>query len=269
MSRLTETFIRVRNENRPAVIGYLTAGDPDEKRSEEIIGSVCRSGLDVLELGIPFSDPTADGPVIQRASQRAIKSGMTLEKGLAMVARLRQRLDLPIILFSYYNPIFVFGTKRFVREAESAGADGVLVVDLPHELSDEIMQYVPQSGKSQSGQFHFIRLIAPTTGADRRSDILRRADGFVYIVSRRGVTGSGSIDWDSLAASVNEMRSGTAVPLCVGFGIRSPEDAHKIAAFADGIIIGSAFEQRIEDDPNTAADSAAVFLREIRRVITS
>ena len=185
MNRLTQTFTKTRNENRAALIGYITAGDPDKETSFTILDAACAAGLDILEIGIPFSDPTADGPVIQRAAGRALKNGMTLETGIDFVRRLRKRHELPIILFSYYNPVLAMGTKRFITEAIAAGADGALIVDLPNEMSDELMQHVPSSES-----FAFIRLVAPTTDRERRRDILRQADGFIYVVSRRGVTGS-------------------------------------------------------------------------------
>ncbi|MDR2117234.1 MAG: tryptophan synthase subunit alpha [Planctomycetaceae bacterium] len=268
MSRLTQTFEKMRNENRAALIGYITAGDPDMERSFEIIDAACVAGLDVLELGIPFSDPTADGPVIQHASNRALKAGMTLRHGINFVRKLRQKHELPIILFSYFNPIFAMGTEIFVRESINAGADGVLCVDLPSENSDEITRYVPEQNHPNSCQtntanhFHFIRLVAPTTDTIRRNEILRCSDGFVYIVSRRGVTGGNSnkIDWNSLEREIAEMRCETKVPLCVGFGISTPEDVRTAGNIADGVIIGSAFQRIIEEHPNTAKQDVADFV---------
>ncbi|MDR0611821.1 MAG: tryptophan synthase subunit alpha [Planctomycetaceae bacterium] len=278
MTRLTQTFAKVRNENRAALIGYITAGDPDLERSFEIIDAACEAGLDILELGIPFSDPTADGTIIQRASSRAIKAGMTLRHGIEFVRKLRQKHELPIILFSYYNPIFAMGTEIFVHEAVHSGADGVLCVDLPSENSDEIMQFVQQpvaqnddknvsvnntdTVNNTDNRFHFIRLIAPTTDAVRRNEILHRADGFVYIVSRRGVTGGNSnkIDWKCLEQEISEMRCETKIPLCVGFGISTPDDVQAAGTIADGVVIGSAFQRIIEEHPNTAKQSVADFI---------
>lgn len=276
MSRLTRCFEKIRNQNRAALIGYITAGDPDRERSFEIIDAACGAGLDILELGIPFSDPTADGTVIQRASSRAIKAGMNLRLGVEFVRKLRQKYELPIILFSYYNPIFAMGAETFVREAIHAGADGVLCVDLPSEYSNEIMRYVEQTESqppnTKNGEktvtvnntfnrFHFIRLIAPTTDVVRRNEILRCADGFVYIVSRRGVTGGNSnkIDWNGLEREIAEMRQETEIPLCVGFGISTPDDVQIAGNFADGVIIGSAFQRIIEEQPDTAKQSIVDF----------
>ncbi len=260
MNRLMKTFEKTRNENRAALIGYITAGDPDPEQSFVILDAACEAGLDILELGIPFSDPTADGPVIQRAASRALRAGMTLEKGIELVRRLRQRHDLPIIIFSYYNPIHAMGTQRFVSEAALAGADGVLAVDLPNENSDEIMRHV-----ETPSTFSFISLIAPTTDPQRRREILQKADGFVYVVSRRGVTGVGGIDWGVLAEEMQELRKETTVPLCVGFGISTPEDVRSAAKIADGVIIGSAFQKRIEENPKTAMEIVTHFAQMLRR----
>jgi tryptophan synthase alpha chain len=189
---------------------------------------------------------------------------MTLRHGIEFVRKLRQKYELPIILFSYYNPIFAMGTETFVREAVNAGADGVLCVDLPSEYSDEIMRHVQQPNtKNKANRFHFIRLVAPTTDTVRRNEILHCSDSFVYIVSRRGVTGGNSnnkIDWNSLKREINEMRNVTNNPLCVGFGISTPDDVHTAGTFADGVIIGSAFQRMIEEHPDTAKQSVADFV---------
>jgi len=262
MSRITKTFERLKWENRIALVGFMMAGDPDFEQSLEIVSAACDVGFDVLELGIPFSDPIADGLVIQRAAQRAIQSGMTLEKGLHFVRRLREKHDLPIVVCSYDRPIIAFGTERFVTEAIDADVDGVLVVDLPSENAGELTQYV---GPEQ--EFHFIRLISPTIDKARRSEILHDADGFVYCISRHGVTGvnpENAIDWNELARRMAELRTETTVPLCVGFGISTADDVRAIAKIADGAIIGSAFQQVIEADPQTASVTIRVMLHEFQ-----
>jgi len=260
MSRLTDTFKRTRNANRAALIGYITAGDPDIEQSFDILDAACGAGLDVLEIGIPFSDPTADGPVIQRAAGRALRAGMTLDTGIDLVRQLRKRHELPIILFSYYNPVLAMGAERYVSEAVAAGADGALVVDLPSELSGELMRHV-----KPSDAFVFIRLIAPTTDPLRRREILRHAEGFVYVVSRRGVTGVGGIDWNALSDEMKELRQETAIPLCVGFGISTAEDVKNVSRIADGAIIGSAFQRIIEEQPQTAAQAVADFIKTLQK----
>jgi tryptophan synthase alpha chain len=259
MTRLAQTFSKTRLENRAALIGYITAGDPDFEQSFAIFDAACSAGLDVLEIGIPFSDPTADGPVIQRAAGRALRAGMTLEKGIELVRRLRKRHELPIILFSYYNPVLAMGTETFVTEAIAAGADGTLVVDLPNDRADEIMQYV-----KPSDSFAFIRLIAPTTDPLRRGEILRHAEGFVYVVSRRGVTGVGGVDWHALEAEMKELQKETAVPLCIGFGISTAQDVQHISKIADGAIIGSAFQRIIEEQPQAAVKAIADFVEKLK-----
>ena len=264
MNRFAKTFELTRNENRAALVGYITAGDPEIEQSFEILDAACGAGLDVLEIGIPFSDPTADGPVIQRAAGRALRAGMTLEMGIDLVSRLRKRHEIPILLFSYYNPVLAMGAKRFVTEAINAGADGVLIVDLPSEYSDEITRHI-----DASTPFSFIRLIAPTTDPVRRRGILRRADGFVYVVSRRGVTGVGGIDWTALSAEMQELRQETSVPLCVGFGISTAEDVKNVSKIADGAVIGSAFQRLIEEQPQAAAESVAEFITMLRKGTSS
>ncbi|GHT13964.1 tryptophan synthase alpha chain [Planctomycetales bacterium] len=258
MNRFIETFAKAKQEKRAALVGYITAGDPDLERSYQILDAACGAGLDILELGIPFSDPTADGPVIQRAALRSIRSGMTLAKGIELVRRLRQRHTLPIVLFTYYNPIIAFGTERFVTEAVNAGADGALVVDLPSESLQEIGQYtLPEK------PFALIRLVSPTTDAERCRMILQSADGFVYVVSRRGVTGQGTIDWSLLANEIQTLRKQTQAPFCIGFGISTPSDVRSAAKIADGVIVGSAIEQIIESQPDNAVSAVTEFVRQL------
>ena len=268
MSRITQTFKRLKQEQRIALIGYITAGDPDLERSFEIIDAACDAGLDLLEFGIPFSNPFADGPILQGAAQRAIEAGMTLEKGLQFVRRLRERHDLPIVIFSYCPPILAMGTERFVAEAIDVGADGALIVDLPDENANEIAQFA-----KQRNDFPFIKLVPPTMQPSQRSEILRQAEGFVYCISRQGVTGTdtigNTINWGELSRSVAAMRTETNVPLCVGFGISTPDDVRKIAEFADGAIIGSAFQKLIEDSPNGAKTAIAQLIRECLSAATA
>jgi tryptophan synthase alpha chain len=266
---LKQTFEQVRLENRPAVIGYITGGDPNPSESFDIIDSACASGLDILELGIPFSDPTADGVVIQRASNRAIKAGMTLEKGINLARQLRSKHDLPIILFSYFNPIFAFGIEKFLHESIDAGIDGVLIVDLPTESSNEILhplQLITQTQKPPRGEFHLIRLIAPTTDPQRRKKILHDANGFIYIISRHGVTGGNNnkINWNQLDKNIQSMKKETSTPLCVGFGISNQQDIIAAGKIADGVIVGSAIQKIIETNPKSAKQNVAKFIKDLR-----
>jgi tryptophan synthase alpha chain len=249
MNRLESKFTELKQKNESALVGFVTAGDPNIEVSMNIITAMCQAGVDILELGIPFSDPTADGPVIQRSSQRALEQGVTLEKVLAMTTELRKSIDIPIILFSYYNPILAFGLHEFYSAAKAAEADGLLVVDLPPEESDEMTSLWP------ADDLALIRLIAPTTPAERMSRITASASGFLYLVSKTGVTGSDGLDLSEVGVHIDTLRDVTPLPICVGFGISTPADVAVIASSADGVVIGSAFERTIEEnleDPDIA-----------------
>lgn len=242
MNRIPLLFEQLKATHQKALIGFVTAGDPDMDTSLAICLSMCRNGLDLLELGISFSDPTADGPVIQRSSQRALQHGVTPAAVIDMVAHLRKEIDTPIVLFTYYNPILAYGIQRFYRDAVHAGADGVLIVDLPPEESKEMTDQWPVPS-----QLALIRLIAPTTPDSRIQAIAAQADGFLYLVSKTGVTGSAGLDTEVVETNVRRIRSCTHLPVCVGFGVNTPEDVARIARHADGVVIGSAFERTIEE----------------------
>ncbi|MDR3569561.1 MAG: tryptophan synthase subunit alpha [Syntrophobacteraceae bacterium] len=240
MSRIEETFDKLRSTGETALVGFITAGDPDFAVSLEITRQMCGSGVDILELGIPFSDPTADGPVIQRSSARAIEAGMNMKTAMEMVRQAREFTAIPIVLFSYYNPILAYGAETFYRDAVAAGADGTLVVDLPPEESDELTDLW---GK----ELDFIRLVAPTTPPERMARIASRASGFIYLVSMTGITGSSGLDSEAAASVAKDLKSNcNGLPVCVGFGISTPQDAAKVSEFADGVVVGSAFERLIE-----------------------
>jgi tryptophan synthase alpha chain len=201
---------------------------------------MCLSGLDLLELGVPFSDPTADGPVIQRSSARAIDAGVNMRGVIEMVRRIREFCAVPMVLFSYYNPILAYGAEEFYRDAMSAGADGALVVDLPPEESDELT-WVWGNG------LDFIRLVAPTTPPERMAWIASKASGFIYLVSMTGITGSGGLNREEIALVANDLKERChGLPICIGFGISTPDDVAKVCDLADGIVVGSAFERLIE-----------------------
>lgn len=250
-TRIEKTFARLSAANEKALVGFVTAGDPDMERSLEIIYEMIDGGLDILELGVPFSDPTADGPVIQRSSERALKSGMRLERVAQMVSAIRKRAaDIPIIVFSYYNPIHAYGIEKFYADFSGAGADGVLVVDLPPEESAEMTELW------KGAPFPIIRLMAPTTPDKRMKEIAAVSDGFIYMVSKTGVTGSDGLDAGVSGDQVTRLKQMTSLPICVGFGISTPEDVAAVARVADGVVIGSAFERTIEeniDDPGLPA----------------
>lgn len=249
MNRIESKFQELKRKDEKALVGFVTAGDPDVDRSLEIISAMCAAGLDILELGIPFSDPTADGPAIQRSSARALARQVSLPQVLDMTRRLREKTTIPIILFGYYNPILQYGGDKFCADARAAGADGVLVVDLPPEESAELTNGQPEA------DFPLIRLIAPTTPTERMHRIAGAAHGFLYLISKTGVTGSDGLDAEAIAARAASVKAVTDLPVCVGFGISTAEDVRAIAAAADGVVIGSAFERLIEDNltqPNLA-----------------
>ncbi len=243
MNRIDRRFAELRRRGEKALVGFLTAGDPSPSSSLEIIEAACRAGLDILELGVPFSDPTADGPLIQRSSARALKNGAGLAGALEMTAILRRTTDIPIILFSYYNPIFAYGLAPFYRDAVAVGADGVLVVDLPLEESREMTD-----SWEGDGGLALIRLVAPTTPAERMRTIAGQASGFLYLVSKTGVTGSAGLDVRAVRDHVKTLRGFTAIPICVGFGVNTPADAGALAPHVDGVVVGSAFERIIEEN---------------------
>ncbi len=239
MGRIEEKFKALKNEGRKAFIAYLTAGDPDLETTVKLIPALEAAGVDILEIGVPFSDPTADGPVIQAASQRALKKGVTLEKILAMIAGLRRVSEIPIVLFGYYNPILNYGPERFAADAAAAGVDGILVVDLPPEESEELKRYSDPEGLA------FITLIAPTTDPRRARKILQGAAGFVYYISVTGVTGTAVPRPDDVQRDLEQLKKMTRLPVAVGFGISTPAQAATIAPLADGVIIGSAWVRLI------------------------
>lgn len=241
MSRLEETFQRLKEKGEGALVGFVTAGDPDPETSLQILRALTEGGVDILELGVPFSDPTADGPVIQRSSGRALAGGMTLEKTLDMCRSLRAWSPIPVVIFSYYNPILAMGGRRFYEESVRAGADAVLVVDLPPEESREFLDH--WSGN----RLDFIRLVAPTTPTDRMAAIAREASGFLYLVSMTGVTGSAGLDLAEVAATAARLKQVSALPVCVGFGISQPEHVAAVCRAAEGAVVGSAFERLIEE----------------------
>ncbi len=241
MNRIDATFARLARRNEKALVGFVTAGDPDVGRSLPVVTAMCTAGLDLLELGVPFSDPTADGPVIQRSSARALAAGVGLVQVLDMIAVLRRKTQIPMVVFSYYNPILAYGAAAFHRDARTAGADGLLVVDLPPEESAEL------TGRWPDNDLCLIRLTSPTTPPERMRRIASSASGFLYHVSQLGVTGGGGLRPEEIARQLHELRAVTRLPICVGFGISSPAQAAAVARIADGVVVGSAFERLIEE----------------------
>jgi tryptophan synthase alpha chain len=234
MNRIEAKFALLRKEGRKGLVGYLTAGDPDLETSERDIRCALDHGVDVLELGVPFSDPTADGPTIQAASHRALAAGMTLTKVLELVRRLRADYDAPIVLFGYTNPFFRYGIERLCSDAVDAGADGFLIVDLPFELADEVRP------ATDAQDLVMVPLIAPTTSPERARGILRDARGFVYYIMVKGVTGARTEVVTDLGERIADLRGVTTLPIAAGFGVGSGAQARAVAEVADAVVVGSA-----------------------------
>lgn len=240
MNRIEKKFGELKEMGRTALVTYITAGDPSIDMTSDIVLKLEESGADIIELGIPFSDPMADGPVIQLASERALKGGTTLNSVLESVKSIRQHSDIPIILFGYYNPFLSYGLEKFSSDAAQAGADGVLVVDLPPEEAQEFKAHTDNAG------LNLIFLLAPTSTHERVNLIAEHASGFVYLVSVTGVTGVRTNVDDSLDSLCSEIKKTTSLPVGVGFGISSPEQVESISVFADAVIVGSAIVRLIE-----------------------
>ena len=251
MSRLQSRFAELKQQNRAALVTFVTAGDPDYASSLEILKGLPAAGADVIELGMPFSDPMADGPAIQLANIRALAAKQNLPKTLQMVREFRATdSNTPLVLMGYYNPIFAYGVERFIADAKEAGVDGLIIVDLPPEHNDELCE------PAQAAGIDFIRLTTPTTDDQRLPTVLNGSSGFVYYVSVAGVTGAGAATMDHVEQAVARLRRHTDLPLCIGFGIRTPEHAADVARRADGVVVGSALVDQIAkaESPAQATD---------------
>jgi tryptophan synthase alpha chain len=240
VSRIRRRFSALREEGRAGLVTYLTAGDPDLDTSARLFASLAAAGADLIEIGMPFSDPMADGPVIQEAGQRALKQGMTLRRTLALVRELRRADDAtPIVLMGYYNPIYRYGAANFAHDAITAGVDGVIVVDLPPEEDLEL------TGPARAAGLDFVRLATPTSDDRRLPQIVAHASGFIYYVAIAGITGTRSADAGKVAAAIARLRRFTELPVAVGFGIRTPDQAAAVARAADAAVVGTALVQRL------------------------
>jgi tryptophan synthase alpha chain len=239
-TRIDARFAELKKQGRSAFITFVMAGDPDPITSLEIIKALPGAGSDLIEVGMPFTDPMADGPSIQAAGLRALKAGMTLKKTLALVREFRKGDDAtPLVLMGYYNPIYIYGVDQFLVDAKAAGVDGLIVVDLPPEEDSELCLPAMKAG------LNFIRLATPTTDDRRLPAVLANTSGFVYYVSVTGITGSAGADSAAVAQAVARIKRHTKLPICVGFGIRTPEAARAIAANADGAVVGSALVEAL------------------------
>ena len=263
MSRIAATFARLGAQGRKALIPYVTAGDPYADVTVELMLAMAQAGADVIELGVPFSDPMADGPVIQKASERALAKGITLTHVLEIVRDFRRQDDAtPVVLMGYANPVERFGLARFVAEAKAAGVDGVLIVDYPPEESEAFAAALKGQGLDP------IFLLAPTSTDERVARIGQLASGYVYYVSLKGVTGAGHLDTGAVADAMPRLRKHVSIPLGVGFGIRDGATAAAVARHADAVVIGSALVQLIESQTrDNVAIQAAAFIRDIRAAL--
>src|SRR5580765_5843048 len=254
-TRIDRRFAELKTAGRAALVTFLTAGDPDPETSLALVRALPAAGADVIELGMPFTDPMADGPAIQMSSQRALKAGQTLKKTLELVRAFLGSDDAtPLVLMGYYNPIYIYGVDRFLRDSKSAGVDGLIIVDLPPEEDEELCLPALKAG------LNFIRLATPTTDDKRLPAVLANTSGFVYYVSITGITGAATPDAEKVAAAVTRIKGHTRLPVAVGFGVRTAKQARAIAAGAEGVVVGSALVNVVKDslDKNGKATARTV-----------
>ncbi|HTZ17460.1 MAG TPA: tryptophan synthase subunit alpha [Dissulfurispiraceae bacterium] len=257
MNRIDMTFRRLKTGGRKAFIPYIMAGDPDLAKSMERVLLLQECGADIIELGVPFSDPVADGPTIQRAAERALLAGVSLKKMLAFMKELRKRTQVPVIFMTYYNPVFKYGEEKFVADAADAGVDGLIIPDLPPEEAGNLIK------NCRSRKIDTIFLVAPTSTPERMKRIAAASRGFIYYVSMTGITGSKLSLEDQFGNHVGLLREMSDKPVAVGFGVSTPDDAGNIARVADGVIVGSAIVKKFHEDPDNARD----FIKNLREAI--
>lgn len=261
MSPITQTFRRLKKQNQKALIPFITAGDPSLATTYRLILALEKAGADLIELGVPFSDPMADGPVIQKASERSLKKGTTLRRVLDLVKKIRKKTQIPLVLMGYYNPIFVMGHDVFAEQAKSAGVDGVLVVDLPPEESKSLRMVLARHG------IDFIPLLAPTSDERRIQKAVQGCRGFIYYVSLTGVTGAKLQISNEIFQKIGCIRQNTSKPIAIGFGISKPADAERLAPLADGFVVGSALVSLIEKHATSShlEEQVTRFMRSFKR----
>lgn len=252
-NRIDSTFASLKQANKKAFVAYVAAGDPNFELSLETIKTLADAGADIIELGLPFSDPLADGIVNQMAAERALKSGMTTARSIELIRRFRETHQTPIVLFTYLNPVFTYGFEKFHHDAASAGADGILLLDLPPD------EAALNADLSIGAGLKHIRLIAPTTPPERVKTLAQSSEGFIYMLSRTGVTGSHGAPSANIAAQVERIREHTSTPICVGFGITTADQAAQVAESADGVIVGSAIVKQVELNPANPAQAVLEF----------
>src|SRR5215216_2232019 len=257
MNRMKNAFM-----NKPSFMPYFPLGYPDLETSINVIEALAKNGADLIEVGLSFSDPLADGPVIQKATQVALEKGITVKKSLEGLKELRKRgVTIPLVLMGYYNPMLAYGLEKFIRDAQQSGADGFIIPDLPIEEADEFV------GATHASPLPLIQMLAPTTPNERMESIARNAKGFVYLVSVTGVTGARSSILDGLGELIARVREHTSAPVCVGFGIGTPEQAKEVGALADGVIVGSACVKAIGENENPV-EAAKKFAAEFRSALS-
>jgi tryptophan synthase alpha chain len=263
-TRLEKRFAALKEEGRAALVTFTMAGDPDHDTSLAIARALPKAGADIIELGMPFTDPMADGPAIQAAGLRALKSGQRMTKTLAMVREFRKEdNETPIVLMGYYNPIYIYGSDRFLTDANAAGIDGLIVVDLPPEEDDELCLPALKAG------LNFIRLATPTTDDRRLPTVLTNTSGFVYYVSITGITGAAAPDTTKVAAAVARIKRHTRLPVAVGFGVRTAEQARTIAGGADGVVVGSALVDALRQSLDKSGKASAGSVRAVTDLVAS
>lgn len=260
MSRISTTFKRLKKKGEKALIPYIMAGDPDIKTTEELVLEIERSGGDIIEVGVPFTDPLADGPAIQKASHRALQNKVTLRGVLGLVKKVREKTEIPLVLMSYYNPVFKYSDGAFVHDAVSSGVDGIIIPDLPAEEARGFIKI------SKKGGLDTIFLLAPTSTPERVKMVAKASRGFIYYVSITGITGAKIEEIDSIKRSIEMIREITEKPIAVGFGISTAEEARRISEWADGIIVGSAIVRIIEE--NLGNPSLVGKVREFVKVLS-
>ncbi len=261
-TRIDARFAALKQEGRAALVTFVMCGDPDLKTSLEILKALPKAGADVIEVGMPFTDPMADGPTIQAAGLRALKAGTTLKKTIALVAEFRKdNNDTPIVLMGYYNPIYVYGVEKFLVDAKAAGVDGLIVVDLPPEEDAELCEPALAAG------LNFIRLATPTTDDKRLPKVLTNTSGFVYYVSVTGITGSAIPDYSKVATAVERIKRHTDLPVAVGFGVKNAANAAAIAAHADGVVVGTALIDALKATLNADNSGSATTVEAVANLV--
>lgn len=263
MSQITQTFKRLKKEGKKALIPFITAGDPNLSVTEKLIYTLEGAGADIIELGVPFSDPMADGPVIQAASERALKKKVTLKQILSLVSKVRKKSKVPILLMGYYNPVFVMGPEVFAQAAGRAGVDAVLIVDLPPEEAGDLKRFLKKN------KIDLVHLLAPTSDQDRIKKAARSGSGFLYYVSLTGVTGAKLTITREIKNQIQKIRKQSRLPIAVGFGISRPDQARKVASHADGVVVGSALVKIVEREgrKKNLHKKVDLFINSLRKAI--